>query len=199
MILQPYISAKYLYDRSSSSTSISIVILGDDPNPFAIFQGLQQSTSAFFSLPLLFFIVSPTFLAFQMNSESGPADEVAIKEKSRVVNPYLQSSTNPLRIHVNPPKQPAMGLNSKQRVGAIKASKRFGSERNKLLNKKKKTHKKNSLGVSQQGSSIDPVCFNPKRHCVVCRAVSLGCAKPHRAHHELCNRNTTTKGRVQIL
>lgn len=131
-----------------------------------------------------------------MNSESGPADEVAIKEKSRVVNPYLRSSTNPLRIQVNPPKQPAMGLNSKQRVGAIKASKRFGSERNKLLNKKKKTHKKNSLGVSRQGSSIDPVCFNPKRHCVVCRAVSLGCAKPHRAHHELCNRNTATKGRV---
>ena len=119
------------------------------------------------------------------------SDHEAMKRKA-IVNPYLRPlpSSEPHRVRF--PQLPLMGLSSKQRVGAVKASKRFGSGRNKAT--KRKNKQKKTLAIP--GSLVDGMRFNPKRHCVVCRAVSLGCTKPHRAHHERCHRNAKTKGRV---
>ena len=83
-----------------------------------------------------------------------------------------------------------MGLHSRHRVGAVKASKRFGAGKKKFA-KKKVNNRKNYLGGLE---SAREYAFNPNHHCVVCRATYLGCTKPHRPHHERCHRNKITKG-----
>ena len=86
----------------------------------------------------------------------------------------------------------AMGLHSRHRVGAVKTSKRFGAGKKKIATKKA-NNRKNHLGGVELGIEH---AFNPNHHCVVCRATYLGCAKPHRPHHERCHRNKMTKGHI---
>ena len=113
--------------------------------------------------------------------------------KKAVVNPYLSTKRQAL-----PPSGSSglagkdMGLHSKQRVGSVLASKRRGAGRKREIHKRSEK-RKNQLAMSPKLG--DGQGFDAKQHCIVCKALYFGRKKPHRPHHVLCMRNTTTLGK----
>ncbi len=105
-----------------------------------ILYATQQSTVHFHFLLFLAMI-------FGM-SDSIASPRIGGGAQARVINPYLVRRPRSQVIDLSK-REFTMGLNSNQRVGAVKASKRYGAARKKFV-QKKPNNRKNQLGGLQK-------------------------------------------------
>ena len=106
-----------------------------------------------------------------------------MQRKVIVVNPYRV--VRPLVAH-----NVEMGRQSQQRVSNTKRAHQLAQHSTKASKRKK----------GDQVTLLGRLAFQPEKDCVVCKAKSIakfvaGYRVPKRSHHQLCIKNSKTKGK----